>query len=326
MTGEAQADALTRVIEMADSNSDPLKAANEVSSQVAPAIAMVLVQAMMLNRERRFSSATAMRKALREARSYLEAANDAPTIVVSQPVAEPSLPVQSFEFEPAMVEIPGGAFLMGSPDNEADRRGNEGPQHQVTISSFYMGKYEVTQAQWRAIALLPKVKIALNSDPSRFEGDDLPVEQVSWEEAVEFCERLSRETGKTYRLPTEAEWEYACRAGTTGPYAGNLDSMAWYVGNSGSKTRAVGTKQANGFGLYDMQGNVWEWCMDWYSDNYYNRSPSTDPVGPSTGSVRVNRGGGWYSSAQSCRSAFRSENAPDARYINLGFRLVRTLS
>jgi formylglycine-generating enzyme required for sulfatase activity len=190
MTGEAPADALTRVMEMAEGNPDPLKAANEVRSQITPAIAMVLVQAMMLKRERRFSSATAMRKALREARSYLEAVSDAPTIVVSQPVAEPALPAQSFEFEPAMVEIPGGSFMMGSPRSEAGRGNDEGPQHQVTVSSFFMGKYEVTQAQWRAVAGLPKVKIDLNPDPSNFKGDNLPVEQVSWEEAVEFCERL----------------------------------------------------------------------------------------------------------------------------------------
>jgi len=304
MTGEVPTDALTRVMEMAEGNPDPLKTANELNPQVAPTIAMVLKQAMMLNREKRFSSATAMRKALREARNH----------------------VDTIEFEPEMVEIPGGSFMMGSPRGEAGRDDDEGPQHQVTISSFQMGKYEVTQAQWRAVAGLPKVKIDLNPDPTNFKGDNLPVELVSWEEAVEFCERLSRATGKTYRLPTEAEWEYACRSGTTGPYAGDLNSMAWYSSNSGDKTHEVGTKEANGFGLYDMHGNVWEWCMDWYSGNYYNQSPSTDPVGPSTGSYRVLRGGSWLYGAQFCRSAYRNGNAPGFRYDYLGFRLARTLN
>jgi formylglycine-generating enzyme required for sulfatase activity len=182
-----------------------------------------------------------------------------------------------------MVRVPAGKFTMGSPDGEGEA--DEHPQHEVTVSSFYMGKYEVTQGQWRAVAGLPKVKIDLKANPSKFDGNDnLPVEQVSWEEAMEFCARLSRATGKTYRLPTEAEWEYACRALTKGQYAGNLDSMAWYDRNSGGSTHEVGRKQANGFGLYDMHGSVWEWCMDWYSDSYYSRSPSTDPVGPSTGS------------------------------------------
>jgi formylglycine-generating enzyme required for sulfatase activity len=163
-----------------------------------------------------------------------------------------------------MVRVPAGKFLMGSPDSEEDRDTDE-VQHQVSVSSFYMGKYEVTQTQWRAVARLPKVKIDLNPDPSYSKGDNLPVERVGSEEAIEFCDRLSKASGKTYRLPTEAEWEYACRAMTTGPQAGNLDSVAWYKNNSLHKTHPVGTKQPNGFGLYDMIGNVSEWCMDWHS-------------------------------------------------------------
>ncbi len=224
-----------------------------------------------------------------------------------------------------MVRIPAGKFLMGSPADEKDRQSDEGPQHEVTISkSFYMGKYEVTQLQWRAVSVLPKVSIELPSDPSKFKGDNLPVEQVSWEEAVEFCERLSRATGKAYRLPTEAEWEYACRAGTTGMYAGSLDAMAWYSSNAGNTTHPVGQKQANRFGLYDMHGNVWEWCRDWYGENYYFSSPDTDPTGPSTGSYRVVRGGGWFFIAANLRAAFRNRSAPSARDGLLGFRLVRT--
>jgi formylglycine-generating enzyme required for sulfatase activity len=226
-----------------------------------------------------------------------------------------------------MVRVPGGKFLMGSPVDEKYRISNEGPQHEVTVSSFYMGKYEVTQLQWRAVSVLPRVEIALQSDLATFKGDNLPVETVGWYEAIEFCERLSRATGKSYRLPTEAEWEYACRAGTTGMYAGNLNSMAWY-GEDYTKgsTQPVGQKQANRFGLYDMHGNVWEWCNDWYSKNYYEQSPRIDPTGPNSGTYRVGRGGGWSDSAANLRSAYRDKwFTPGLRYNGyLGFRLVRT--
>ncbi len=256
-----------------------------------------------------------------------------------------------------MVEIRAGEFLMGNTDAEAEkvrkeyeRYGTtaenakrwsewETPQHPVSVSSFYMGKYQVTQAEWRAVAALAKVKIDLNSDPSRFKGDDLPVEQVSWEEAIEFCERLSKATGKKYRLPTEAEWEYACRAGTTTPfafgetitaeivnYAGNYPYASAPKGDYRQKTTPVGSLgAANGFGLYDMHGNVWEWCGDWFSENYYRESTRDDPTGPGTGSDRMLRGGGWGSFARHCRSAFRGRYAPAFRNVDLGFRLVRTL-
>jgi len=224
-----------------------------------------------------------------------------------------------------MVRIPSGKFLMGSPASELGRDDDEGPQHEVTISqSFYMGKYEVTQAQWRVVARLPKVKIDLNPDPSNFKGDGQPVEQVNWEEAVEFCERLSKASGKKYHLPTEAEWEYACRAGTTGAYAGELNAMAWYYNNSDSTTHAVGVKQPNNWGLYDMQGNVWEWCLDWFSRSYYSVSPSIDPQGPSSELFRVLRGGGWAYYPRDCRSADRRALTPGIRFNDLGFRLVRS--
>jgi formylglycine-generating enzyme required for sulfatase activity len=194
-----------------------------------------------------------------------------------------------------MVRVPGGAFLMGSPPNEEGRYGDEDPQHRVTVPSFYIGKHEVTHAQWRMVAGLPKVFVDLDPDPAHFKGDDLPVERVSYWEAREFCTRLSRLTGKTCRLPSEAEWEYACRAGTTGAYAGNLDAMAWYSNNSGGGTHPVGQKQPNAFGLYDMRGNVWEWCEDvWHSD--YNRAPTDGSAWLSgeDSSSRTLRGGSWY--------------------------------
>lgn len=226
------------------------------------------------------------------------------------------------ELEAQMVQIPGGAFTMGSPINEAPRSDDE-VQHQVTVSAFAIGKYEVTQAQWKAVVGFPKVKIELNADPSNFKGDNLPVEQVSWEEAVEFCERLSKSTGRKYRLPTEAQWEYACRAGTTGAYAGNLDEMAWYGGDySKGSTHPVGQKKANTWGLYDMHGNVYEWCADWYGN--YSSGEQTDPTGPVVGSVRVRRGGGWYFYAVYCRSADRRYGSPVNRIPCVGFRLVRT--
>jgi formylglycine-generating enzyme required for sulfatase activity len=218
-----------------------------------------------------------------------------------------------------LVYVRAGSFDMGSaaPRSGEDWTIAEVPQHRVTISKpFLMGKYEVTQGQWKAV---------MGSNPSKFSGnDDLPVEQVSWEDCQEFIRRLNAKTGGGWRLPTEAEWEYACRAGTSGDYAGALDQMAWYDGNSGGTTHPVGQKQPNAWGLYDMHGNVWEWCQDWYDASFYGRSPGTDPVGPSSGSNRVDRGSCWGNTAAFCRSATRDGNAPSTRSVYLGFRLART--
>ncbi|MFY9225431.1 MAG: formylglycine-generating enzyme family protein, partial [Blastocatellia bacterium] len=209
---------------------------------------------------------------------------------------------------------------MGSPLNEKGRRGDE-ILHKVTLSSFYMGKYEVTQAQWNIVASLPMVNTFLLARPSGFKGDDnLPIEQVSWEDAVEFCARLSRLTGKAYRLPTEAEWEYAARAGTKGTRSGNLDEIAWYDKNSDWKTHVVGQKKANPWGLYDMYGNIYEWCWDLYGDY-----PSTDVVNPKgveSGATRILRGGGWGGGAEYCRSATRIGGVPVNNVNDVGFRLA----
>ena len=217
-------------------------------------------------------------------------------------------PATSMEF----VRIPAGTFMMGSENGDDDEK----PIHQVRVTKpFYMGKFEVTQAQWQAV---------MGSNPSFFNGGNLPIEQVSWNEAQEFIERLNeRESTSSYRLPTEAEWEYACRAGTTGDYAGDLGAMAWYKGNSDRKTHPVETKQANAFGLHDMHGNVWEWVQDWSAPTYDANAPGDDPTGPQSGSSRVFRGGSWGSVAVSCRSADRGSNKPGDRYYGLGFRLVR---
>jgi formylglycine-generating enzyme required for sulfatase activity len=232
-----------------------------------------------------------------------------------------------------MVKIPGGTFTMGSPENEAGRSSDEGPSHQVTVTGFYMGRFEVTQPQWASIASMPKVSRDLNPDPSRFKGDNLPVEGVSWEDAVEFCVRLSRVTGRTYRLPTEAEWEYACRAGSTTPFAlgetittelVNYDGKSPYGSASRGRTTPVGMMAvANAFGLCDMHGNVSEWCMDsWHRS--YDGAPTDGGSWETVGEPpsRVLRGGSWSSYASYCRSAFRGLYSADSRFSFMGFRVV----
>jgi formylglycine-generating enzyme required for sulfatase activity len=238
-----------------------------------------------------------------------------------------------------MVAIPGGRFLMGSPDSEKGRYDRESPQHSVTLQPFHMGKFTITQAQWRQVAALPQVKTFLNSDPSRFKGDNLPVEQVSWYEAIEFCARLSQKTGKEYRLPSEAEWEYACRAGTTTPFhfgetitpeLVNYDGSRYPYGNapkgtSRQKTTPVGSFQvANAFGLYDMHGNVWEWCADHWHDSYQG-APSDGSIWLSSNELfkGLLRGGAWGYIPEVCRSAHRDQTTlPDVRANLIGFRVV----
>ena len=225
-------------------------------------------------------------------------------------------PVTGMEF----VWIPAGWFLMGCVSGE-HCGGDEKPVHTVTLDGFWMGKYEVTQAQWQKV---------MRSNPSRFKGEDRPVEGVSWYDAQEFIKNLDSQTGNaTFRLPTEAEWEYAARAATTTAYSfGNemnsLDNSAWYNSNSGGQTHPVGQKQPNAWGLYDMHGNVWEWCQDWYDSDYYTNSPRENPQGPASGSFRVLRGGDWGDGAGDCRSAYRGDRRPGDRGVNIGFRLLRT--
>lgn len=209
--------------------------------------------------------------------------------------------------EPEMVLVPGGSFQMGG-----DKHKDEKPLHEVTIPAFYIGKFQITQAQWRAV-MGDKVK-------PNFKGDNLPMENVSWYDAKEFCEKLAELTGKAYRLPSEAEWEYACRAGTTGDYAGKLDEMS---NQSSSQTYAVGQYKPNAFGLYDMHGNVWEWCEDvWHND--YKGAPADGSAWLSSGdsTYRVLRGGSWYVYGRFCRSSFRNWNLPGDIGYDVGFRIV----
>jgi formylglycine-generating enzyme required for sulfatase activity len=205
---------------------------------------------------------------------------------------------------------------MGCTSEQSACDDDEKPTHQVTLSDFQIGKYEVTQKQWTAI---------MGNNPSYFKGDNLPVEQVSWNDVQEFIQKLNQKTGKTYRLPTEAEWEYAARDASTGSavlYSGsnNIDEVAWYSGNSGSKTHPVGQKWANALGIYDMSGNVWEWCSDWYGT--YSSSSQSNPQGASTGTVRVLRGGSWNNDPQDCRVSNRDGYYPDYRDYRIGFRLA----
>ncbi|MFN7501089.1 MAG: SUMF1/EgtB/PvdO family nonheme iron enzyme [Dolichospermum sp.] len=225
-----------------------------------------------------------------------------------------------------MVEIPGGTFIMGSPENEAERNSDEGPQHQVTVPAFFMAKYELTQAQYQAI---------MGSNPSYFQGNNRPVEQVSWNDAVIFCQRLSQKTGKNYRLPSEAEWEYACRAGTTTPfyfgesitselvnYNGNYTYGSAPKGQYRQQTTDVGSFPPNAFGLYDMHGNLWEWCQDDYIDNYSDAPKDGSALTGRSGDVKLLRGGSWISKPQGCRSGDRNNNLHPFRISGFGFRVV----
>jgi len=227
-----------------------------------------------------------------------------------------------------LVLIPKGTFMMGSPESEEGRKENE-TQHEVTISEdYYLGVYEVTQAQYEKV---------MGKNPSYFQGAkvgnenaDLPVESVSWDDTVEFCKKLSdlpeeKKAGRLYRLPTEAEWEYARRAGSKTAYSfddeeGLLPEYGWFKRNSSGRTHTVGILEPNAWGLYDMHGNVWEWCSDRYGE--YPQGAVSDPSGPKEGSIRVVRGGSWNGGAADCRSAFRFGGAPSFRGYSLGFRVA----
>ena len=216
-----------------------------------------------------------------------------------------------------MVKVEAGSFNMGATSEMENPFEDEKPVHRVTLTNdYYIGKYEVTQALWKTV---------MGNKPSRFKGDALPVEQVSWNDCQKFITKLNKLTGKNFRLPTEAEWEYAARGGKKSrgyQYSGSntLGDVAWYYDNSGNKTHAVGTKQPNELGIYDMTGNVFEWCQDWRDS--YSSSPLVNPMGAASGSNRVRRGGSWGSSARGCHTSFRNGNAPDDRYGSLGLRLV----
>ena len=237
-----------------------------------------------------------------------------------------------------MVLIPGGTFTMGSPEDESKRFDTEGPQHSVTLPQFFMGRYPITQTQWRLVAAMPQVKQALEAAPSGFKGDDRPVEQVSWFEAMEFCDRLSAHTKRPYRLPTESEWEYACRAGTKTPFhfgktltteVSNYRGAKTYVdgpeGESRQETTPVNQFDiANAYGLCDMHGNVLEWCQDHWHDDNYDGAPTDGRawLTDSEEAGRILRGGSWIDSPRHCRSSRRLTDTPELRSSHIGFRVV----
>ncbi|MBR1712751.1 MAG: SUMF1/EgtB/PvdO family nonheme iron enzyme [Alloprevotella sp.] len=217
-----------------------------------------------------------------------------------------------------MVAVEGGTFTMGAtPEQKTDVQKDEKPLHDVTLSAYSIGRYEVRQDEWEAV---------MGTNPSELKGEDLPVTNVSWEDCQQFIQKLNEMTGRKFRLPTEAEWEFAARGGNLSKgtqFAGGGDNhknVAWCFDNAREKTHPVGRKTPNELGLYDMSGNVWEWCNDWYAD--YPDSVMTDPQGPATGTERCDRGGAWDSTASSLRTSRRDCGKPTVRAVNVGFRLA----
>jgi formylglycine-generating enzyme required for sulfatase activity len=274
----------------------------------------------------RFQSAT-------EVLSALQTPHNSPTIIppsysqqISTTIIYPTQPILfrdnlGNDLFLEMVAIPGGIFLMGSPAGEGYK--NEKPQHEVTIPPFYIGKYPITQAQWEKIASLPKINRDLNPKPSHFQGANLPVEKVSWVDAQEFCARLGQHTGKMYRLPSEAEWEYACRANTTTSFYFGETITTDLVNhhNKYGQTTDVGKFTPNDFGLYDMHGNVWEWCEDaWYKD--YTNAPNDGSAWIGDDNKRILRGGSWFQDSENCRCAYRNYIIAGANNYGSGFRVA----
>ena len=229
-----------------------------------------------------------------------------------------------------MIWVEGGDFLMGCTSEQGNCDSHEQNVRRVTVDGFYIGMLEVTQSQWEKVVgtsiYQQWTKADFSGSPSLGVGPDYPIYCVSWDDAMEFCRMLSNKTGRTYTLPTEAQWEYAARGGNKNEgakYAGSnmIDAVAWYDSNSANTAHIVGSKRANALGIYDMSGNVWEWCKDWYADSYVSYD-TNNPVGPSSGSSRVCRGGSWPNAASYCRVASRANGSPGLRGSNLGFRVV----
>ncbi|MDR1810496.1 MAG: SUMF1/EgtB/PvdO family nonheme iron enzyme [Prevotella sp.] len=258
---------------------------------------------------------------------YETGGNHRPAIVLSQTAEQMPSPDENAvpadytesKYDIEMVYVEGGAFIMGSPESEFGRDATTELQRRVTLSSFYIGRYEVTQEQWTAV---------MRDNPSFFMGDNLPVESVSWNDVQDFIRELNLQTNEHYRLPTEAEWEYAARGGKRSAhhkYSGSndIDNVAWYADNSDRRTHEVGTKMPNELNIYDMSGNVWEWCQDWFGS--YGSEEQTNPQGAASGSNRVLRGGSWFVHDRFCRSANRFKRNPDYRDFYYGFRLAHSL-
>lgn len=245
------------------------------------------------------------------------------------PAANQDFTETAWDINMKMIWVEGGDFLMGCTSEQGNCESNAQNVRRVTVDGFYIGMLEVTQSQWEKVVgtSISQQRNKRGSDYAlKGVGPDYPMYYVSWDEAMEFCRLLSNKTGRTYTLPTEAQWEYAARGGNKNEgakYAGSnmIDAVAWYTDNSGSGTHIVGSKRANALGIYDMSGNVWEWCKDWYASSYVSYD-TNNPVGLSSGSSRVLRGGGWTYTASSCRVAYRGKNSPGFRNSDLGFRVV----
>ena len=239
----------------------------------------------------------------------------------------------AFDMDLSMVYVEGDLFVMGAAEDDTTAEYDEYPAHKVTLSSYHMSKYEITQAQWKAVmgTTVEQQREKAGEESLYGEGDNYPMYYVSWTEAKEFCDKLSAKTGKNYTLPTEAQWEFAARGGKKSKgfkYSGSnvIGDVAWYgryesEGTSEGKTSLVGTKAPNELGIYDMSGNVWEWCADWYAN--YSADPATDPIGPSAGATHVSRGGSWLDDDPTCRVSYRNFDDPGYRYSSMGFRVVR---
>ena len=256
--------------------------------------------------------------------------NSAPAKVAGTDQRGQKIVETAFGINMHMIYVEGGSFTMGcTGDQGGDCKDDESPNRMTTVNSFYIGILEVTQGQWEKVmgtSVYQQRNKANTEWPMTGVGEDYPMYYVSWEEAKEFCARLSRQTGKNYSLPTEAEWEYAARGGNKNEgtkYSGgwSIGDVAWYNGNSGSSTHPCGTKRPNALGIYDMSGNVWEWCEDWYGKSYLQYD-NENPKGASSGSGRVLRGGSWYSGARNCRVSNRYFTSPGNRLTSYGFRVV----
>jgi formylglycine-generating enzyme required for sulfatase activity len=359
LSGQEPVDATTRAITKV-SGEDPMRPLYEIEQTIPQPLSELVSKAMELDVRKRFLSIGEMRVQFKKVTQELWATHGvklkgmiySPKINVSTKTLEDkktasnktsnikikSLFTSNLGLE--LVLIPSGSFLMGTENSGSDER----PVHEVKISqSFYLSQYLITQGQWEEI---------MGNNPSYFKGDKrLPIERVSWIDVQEFIKRMNSLGDGTYRLPTEAEWEYAARAGSKEDFAGDLSELGWYANNSGDviidaskiykdanltlderykrllaircRTHIVGSKKPNKWKLYDMHGNVSEWCEDWYDGDYYKVSPAVNPKGPAVGSFRVVRGGSWFSLAEDCRSADRSRFLPTNRSSIVGFRLVR---
>ena len=312
---------------------DPLLA-KSISNPVRLAIAMA-----MKGRRDRTQTVTDFLQSLTQAGAKDADSTELTQIQESTPEVSENLTFEVNGVKFDMVRVEGGTFRMGATREQGSDVGDdEKPVHDVTLDSYYIGKTQVTQALWKAVMVdetgVDKSKKSLWKrlwsgsgvpNPSYFKGDDLPVECVSWNDCQKFITKLNRLTGKNFRLPTEAEWEFACRGGNNSrvyKYSGsnNIDDVAWYEDNSSSRTHPVGTKAPNELGIYDMSGNVWEWCSDWYGN--YSANQQWNPAGPTSGSNRVRRGGSCNYFARCCRSSFRGNRTPSRRLIDLGLRLA----